>query len=121
MLTLYEKNSVNKIIDYLTRIQENYQSELNMVENDIKRTKRLIKDAEKSKKEVQSSVDTSYLVLSSSQVAKSQEFAEIDSFVELIELRKKELDDLNHKKIIVEGRLSEVNEIIDCAEDLKRG
>ena len=121
MLTLYEKNSVNKIFEYLTKIQENYQTELNMVENDIKRTKRLIKDAEKSKKEVQSSLDASYMVLSSSQVAKTQEFAEIDSFIELIDIRNKELDELNHKKIIVEGRLTEVNDIINCAEDLKRG
>ena len=121
MLTLYEKNSVNKIVDYLTKIQENYQSELNTLENDIKRTTRLIKDAEKSKKDVQSSLDTSYMVLSSSQVAKTQEFAEIDSFDEIIKLRKNELDDLNHKKIIVEGRLAEVNDIINCAEDLKRG
>ena len=120
MLTLYEKNSVNKIIDYLNKIQENYQSELNMVENDITRTKRLIRDAEKSKKEVQSSLDSSYMVLSSSQVAKSHEFAEIDSFEELIEVRKNELDILNQKKIVVEGRLSEVSEIIMCAEDLKR-
>lgn len=120
MLTLYEKNSVKKIVDYLTKIQENYQSELNMIENDIKRTNRLIKEAEKSKKEVQSSLDTSYMVLSSSQVAKSQEFAEIDSFGELIELRKKELDEFNHKKLILEGRLNEVSQIIDCAEDLRK-
>ena len=120
MLTLYEKNSVNKIIDYLIKIQENYQSELNTLENDIKRIKRLIKDAEKSKIEVQSSLDTSYMVLSSSQVANTQQFAEIDSFEELIELRNKELDELNCKKIIVEGRLTEVNEIINCAEDLNK-
>lgn len=120
MLTLYEKNSVNKIIDYLNKIQDNYQSELNLIESDITRTKRLIRDAEKSKKDVQASLDTSYMVLSSSQVAKSQEFAEIDSFEELILNRKNELDILNQKKIVAEGRLAEVTEIIECAEDLKK-
>lgn len=120
MLTLYEKMSVDRIIEYLTKVHASLQGELNVIESDIVRTKKLIDEAKVSKSEIQESVDSSYMVLSSSQVAKSQEFAEIDSFEQLIEMRRNDLDQLNRKKLILEGKLSEVNEIISCAIDLNK-
>jgi hypothetical protein len=91
MLTISEQ-SIEKILKYLLSIREEFQSELKSIENDISRLNLLIKDAEKDMKKLQMSFDSSYMVLSSSQVAKSNEFAEIDSLNEIIKQKKNEIE-----------------------------
>lgn len=115
MLTISEE-SIDKISKYLLSIRDEFQSELNLIENDISRLRLLIKDAEKNMNKLQMSFDNSYMVLSSSQVAKSIEFAEIDSLNEIIKQKKSEIDILlNNKKKIIE-KIEELDGVIFCTK-----
>lgn len=115
MLTISEE-SIDKISKYLLSIRDEFQSELNLIENDISRLRLLIKDAEKNMNKLQMSFDNSYMVLSSSQVAKSIEFAEIDSLNEIIKQKKSEIDILlNNKKKIIE-KIEKLDGVIFCTK-----
>lgn len=118
MLSSKQKESVNKISSYLISIRDEYQSELYSIENDMARVDMLIDEAKNSKINLEATLDTSYMVLSSTQVAKEEEYAEIDSLEELILSRKKELEDLNIKRKIILEKLLEIDEIIECVKIL---
>lgn len=115
MLTISEQ-SIEKILKYLLSIREEFQSELKSIENDISRLNLLIKDAEKDMKKLQMSFDSSYMVLSSSQVAKCNEFAEIDSLNEIIKQKKNEIDILSNKRQIMIDKIEELDGVILCAK-----
>lgn len=115
MLTINEE-AIEKISKYLLSIREEFQSELNLIENDISRLKLLVKDAEKDMKKLQMSFDSSYMVLSSSQVAKSNEFVEIESLNEIIKQRKSEIDILLNKKKIINNKIEELDGVILCTK-----
>ena len=117
MLTISEK-SIDKISKYLLNLRDEFQSELNLIENDISRINILIKDAEKNMKKLQMSFDASYMVLSSSQVAKSIEFAEIDSLNEIIKNKKNEIDSLSKKKKEIINKIEELDGVILCIKNL---
>ena len=118
MFSSDEKESVKKIYTYLLSIREKFKSELNCVENDISRIKILINNAENDKDTVKSTFDNTYMILSSSQVAKSDEFAEIDSLEKLIECKKKDLDNLNNSRKNILKNISELEDVISCVNKL---
>lgn len=115
MLTISEE-SIDKISKYLLSIRDEFQSELNSIEKEISRLNLLIKDAEKDLNKLHMSFDNSYMVLSSSQVAKTIEFAEINSLNEIINNKKSEIDILLKKKVILINKISEVDGVIFCTK-----
>ena len=114
----YKKNMA-RVNCYLLDIKESIRLQLNILENDIARNNKIIKESNKSLKQIRSSFDTSYLVLSSSQVAKANEYAEIDSLQEIIAIREKEIEDLNIRKEELMEKLHEVEEVIACSNSIK--
>lgn len=113
------KKSIDSINEYLVSIKEDFQTDLKTVENDIERVSLLISEAENNKKNIESKFDSSYMVLSSSQVAKMDEFAEIDSFDELINNKYLELKELENNKQIILSKISRLEEVISCAKEIE--
>ena len=114
----YKKNMA-RVNSYLLDIKDSIRLQLNIIENDISRNNKIIKESNKSLKEIRLSFDTSYLVLSSSQVAKANEYAEIDSLQEIIAIREKEIEELNIRKEELMEKLREVEEVIACSNSIK--
>lgn len=114
------RKSIQTISKYLLSLKENLQSDLNSIEKDIERVVLLISDAQKSKSNIESTFDSSYMILSSSQVAKLDEFAEIDSFDELIKDENEELKVLENQKKIMLTKISELDKVISCTQDVEK-
>ena len=114
----YKKNMA-RVNSYLMDIKDSIRLQLNIIENDITRNNKIIKESNKSLKEIRLSFDTSYLILSSSQVAKVNEYAEIDSLQEIIAIREKEIEELNIRKEELTEKLREVEEVIACSNSIK--
>lgn len=113
------KKSIQTISKYLLSLKENFRLDLNSIEKDIERVTSLIADAQNNKKNIESSFDSSYMILSSSQVAKIDEFAEIDSFDELIKNKNSELKELENQKELILNRIAELDKVISCAQDIE--
>ncbi len=114
-----EKKNMAIVYNYLISIRENYRSQINVIEKDIDRNNKVIEDAKCNLQKIQSSFDTSYLVLSSSQVAMANEYAEIDSLQEIINNREMEINDLNYKRDEIIAKLLEIEEVIVCANSVR--
>lgn len=114
-----EKKNMAIVYNYLISIRENYRSQINVIEKDIDRNNKVIEDAKCNLQKIQSSFDTSYLVLSSSQVAMANEYAEIDSLQEIINNREMEINDLNYKRDEIKEKLLEIEEVIVCANSVR--
>lgn len=114
-----EKKNMAIVYNYLISIRENYRSQINVIEKDIDRNNKVIEDAKCNLQKIQSSFDTSYLVLSSSQVAMANEYAEIDSLQEIINNRDMEINDLNYKRDEIKEKLLEIEEVIVCANSVR--
>ncbi len=113
------KKSIDSISKYLLSLKENFHSDLKLIENDMERINLLISEAQNNKKNIESTFDSSYMILSSSQVAKMDEFAEIDSFDELIKDKLLELEGLENKKQIMLSKIAELDEVISCAQEIE--
>lgn len=113
------KKSIDVVNKYLLSLMEDFQSDLKSIENDIERVSLLISEAQNNKKNIESTFDSSYMVLSSSQVAKIDEYAEIDSFDELIENKYSELRNLEDNKNIILAKISRLEEVISCTEEIE--
>lgn len=114
-----DKKNIAKIISFLMEIKDSYRSQLNMIEIDISRITKTIEESKNNLQDIKASMDTSYMILSSSQVAKANEFAEIDSLQEIINLREMELTDLKIRQEELLEKLSEVEEVIACANAVR--
>ena len=114
----YKKNMA-RVNSYLIDIKDSIRLQLNLIENDIVRNNKVIEESKENLKEIRLSFDTSYLILSSSQVAKVNEYAEIDSLQEIIDIREKELCELNARKDELLEKLREVEEVIACSNSIK--
>ena len=114
----YKKNMA-RVNCYLMDIKDSIRLQLNIIENDIARNNKIIKESKSSLKEIKLSFDTSYLILSSSQVAKANEYAEIDSLQEIINIREKEIEELNVRKEELMEKLREIEEVIACSNSIK--
>jgi len=114
-----EKKNMAIVYNYLISIRENYRSQINVIEKDIDRNNKVIEDAKCNLQKIQSSFDASYLVLSSSQVAMANEYAEIDSLQEIINNREMEINDLNYKRDEIKEKLLEIEEVIVCANSVR--
>ena len=88
-----DKKNMAIVYDYLTDIREDYRSQINLIDNDIARASKIIEESKINMQQIKSTFDSSYLVLSSSQVAMVNEYAEIDSLQEIINIREKEIDE----------------------------
>ena len=113
------KKSIARINSYLLDIKDSLRMQLNVIENDIARNNKIIEESKETLNEIKLSFDTSYMVLSSSQVAKANEYAEIDSLQEIIEIREKEIVELNIKKDELMENLLEVEETIGYSNIIK--
>ncbi len=114
-----DKKNIARIISFLMEIKDSYRSQLNMIEIDISRITKTIEESKNNLQDIKASMDTSYMILSSSQVAKVNEFAEIDSLQEIINLREMELTDLKIRQEELLEKLSEVEEVIACANAVR--
>lgn len=114
-----DKKNIAKIISFLMEIKDSYRSQLNMIEIDISRITKTIEESKNNLQDIKASMDTSYMILSSSQVAKANEFAEIDSLQEIINLREMELSDLKIRQEELLEKLAEVEEVIGCANAVR--
>ena len=113
------KKSIARINSYLLDIKDSLRMQLNVIENDITRNSKIVEESKENLNEIKLSFDTSYMVLSSSQVAKADEYAEIDSLKEIIEIREKEIDELVIQKEELIAKLQEVEEIIGYSNTIK--
>lgn len=114
-----DKKNIAKVINFLIDIKDTYKSNLNIIELDISRTERIIEESKENQKNIKATLDSSYMVLSSSQVARANEFAEIDSLQEIINLRERELCDLKISRDEYLGKLIEIEDVIASANAVR--
>lgn len=115
-----DKKNMAIVYDYLTDIREDYRSQINLIDNDIARASKIIEESKINMQQIKSTFDSSYLVLSSSQVAMVNEYAEIDSLQEIINIREKEIDELNCRKAELTEKLLEIEDVIMCANSVRK-
>ena len=114
-----EKKNMARVYSFLTEIREDYLSKINLIEKDITRANKVIEDSKNNIQKIQSTFDTSYLVLSSSQVAMENEYVEIDSLQEIVNNKEMEICELNNRKAELQEKLLEIEDIILCANDVR--
>lgn len=115
-----DKKNMAVVYDYLTDIREDYRSQINLIDNDIARASEIIEKSKNTMQQIKSTFDSSYLILSSSQVAMVNEYAEIDSLQEIINIREKEIDELNCRKSELTEKLLEIEDVIMCANSVRK-
>lgn len=115
-----DKKNMAVVYDYLTDIREDYRSQIILIDNDIARASEIIEKSKINMQQIKSTFDSSYLILSSSQVAMVNEYAEIDSLQEIINIREKEIDELNCRKSELTEKLLEIEDVIMCANSVRK-
>lgn len=104
---------MDRISDFLAKVQENYKYELLAVEQNIERLNLQIADFNKSISDIEASIDNSYAVLSASGSADEVKTAELVTLKELLKAHESELTQQIDEKTRLEKDIVELRELID--------
>lgn len=104
---------MDRISDFLAKVQENYKYELLVVEQNIERLNLQIADFNKSISDIEASIDNSYAVLSASGSADEVKTAELVTLKELLKAHESELTQQIDEKTRLEKDIAELRELID--------
>lgn len=104
---------MDRISDFLAKVQENYKYELLAVEQNIERLNLQIADFNKSISDIEASIDNSYAVLSASGSADEVKTAELVTLKELLKAHESELTQQIDEKTRLEKDIAELRELID--------
>lgn len=108
---------MDRISDFLNKVQENYKYELLSVEQNVERLRLQIDDYNKSISDIEASIDNSYAVMSASGSADEVKDAELATLRELLKTHEKELADQVNKKSTLENDIVNIKEIIELYKE----
>ena len=108
---------MDRISDFLNKVQENYKYELLSVEQNIERLRLQIDDYNKSISDIEASIDNSYAVMSASGSADEVKDAELAALRELLKTHEKELTEQFNKKSILENDIVNIKELIELYKE----
>ncbi len=101
---------MSKILSFISSYEEELVLQIEFFDKSIVRLKKQIKDAENSIKKAREGIDESYNVFSASQ-SNNEVDTEINTHSQIIEDKKKQIEDLNNRKNEVLAKLNEIKEI----------
>lgn len=101
---------MSKILSFISSYEEELVLQIEFFDKSIVRLKKQIKDAENSIKKAREGIDESYNVFSASQ-SNNEVDTEINTHSQIIEDKKKQIEDLDNRKKEVLAKLNEVKEI----------
>lgn len=108
---------MDRISDFLNKVQENYKYELLSVEQNIERLRLQIDDYNKSISDIEASIDNSYAVMSASGSADEVKNAELTALKELLKTHEKELAEQVNKKTTLENDIVNIKELIELYKE----
>lgn len=108
---------MDRISDFLNKVQENYKYELLAVEQNIERLNLQIQDYNKSISAIEASIDNSYTVMSASGSADEVKRAELSTLQELLKAHEKELKEQVNKKSELEKNIVNIRELIELYKE----
>lgn len=108
---------MDRISDFLNKVQENYKYELLAVEQNIERLNLQIQDYNKSISAIEASIDNSYAVMSASGSADEVKRAELSTLQELLKAHEKELKEQVNKKSELEKNIVNIRELIELYKE----
>lgn len=101
---------MSKILSFISSYEEELALQIEFFDKSIVRLKKQIKDADNSIKKAREGIDESYNVFSASQ-SNNEVDTEINTHSQIIEDKKKQIEDLDNRKKEVLAKLNEVKEI----------
>lgn len=101
---------MSKILSFISSYEEELVLQIEFFDKSIVRLKKQIKDAENSIKKAREGIDESYNVFSASQ-SNNEVDTEINTHRQIIEDKKKQIEDLDNRKKEVLAKLNEIKEI----------
>ena len=101
---------MSKILSFISSYEEELVLQIEFFDKSIVRLKKQIKDAENSIKKAREGIDESYNVFSASQ-SNNEVDTEINTHSQIIEDKKKQIEDLDNRKNEVLAKLNEIKEI----------
>lgn len=101
---------MSKILSFISSYEEELVLQIEFFDKSIVRLKKQIKDAENSIKKAREGIDESYNVFSASQ-SNNEVDTEINTHSQIIEDKKKQIEDLDNRKKEVLAKLNEIKEI----------
>ncbi|MCM1309067.1 MAG: V-type ATPase subunit a family protein [Butyrivibrio sp.] len=104
---------MDRIGDFLNKVQENYKYEMLSVEQNLERLNLQINDYNKTISEIEASIDNSYSVMSASGSVNEEKNAELSALEELLKTHKKELSEQENKRSALEKNMAELKELIE--------
>lgn len=108
---------MDRISDFLNKVQENYKYELLSVEQNVERLRLQIDDYNKSISDIEASIDNSYAVMSASGSADEVKGAELAALRELLKTHEKELAEQVNKKSTLENDIVNIKELIELYKE----
>lgn len=101
---------MSKILSFISSYEEELVLQIEFFDKSIVRLKKQIKDAENSIKKAREGIDESYNAFSASQ-SNNEVDTEINTHSQIIEDKKKQIEDLDNRKKEVLAKLNEIKEI----------
>jgi predicted nucleic acid-binding Zn-ribbon protein len=101
---------MNKIMSFISSYEEELILQIEFIDKSITRLKKQIKESENSIKKAKASIDESYSVFSASQ-SNNEVDTEIITHTQIIEDKKKQIEDLSNRKNEISVRLEEIKAI----------
>lgn len=101
---------MSKILSFISSYEEELVLQIEFFDKSIVRLKKQIKDAENSIKKAREGIDESYNVFSASQ-SNNEVDTEINTHSQIIEDKRKQIEDLDNRKKEVLAKLNEIKEI----------
>lgn len=101
---------MSKILSFISSYEEELVLQIEFFDKSIVRLKKQIKDAENSIKKAREGIDESYNVFSASQ-SNNEVDTEINTHSQIIEDKRKQIEDLDNRKKEVLAKLNELKEI----------
>lgn len=104
---------MDKVLEFLHSVENDYKSEYLTVEQEIERLKEQIYHIEKTINQIRNSIDESYAIMSSSQEANEVENAELETLEGLLSEHRKSLEYYDSRKSQINLKIDEVSNVID--------
>lgn len=104
---------MDKVLEFLHSVENDYKSEYLTVEQEIERLKEQIYHIEKTINQIRNSIDESYAIMSSSQEANEVENAELETLEGLLSEHIKSLEYYDNRKSQINLKIDEVSNVID--------
>lgn len=104
---------MDKVLSFLQNSKDEYQSDLAYVSQEIDRLCSIIDKTTHELDELKSSIDDSYVIMSSSQMANNIENIEMETMSSLLDGYRNSLESYRNKDLDLRNKISTVNEAIN--------